>query len=137
MKLEIAKCCSSCIHSSRPKQPDETHAAHYTVAKTERWCFKHNCHITRECVCDDFEGFTKAAKTCLSRVVNFNQRLKLIKEITELIGERSIDIGYYKFYKKDGYLCYTYGDSSFRSKVDSKSKNNDRQLKELLDILKK
>lgn len=38
MNLKIGNSCGSCIHSNRPKIPRE-HAAHYEVAKTERWCY--------------------------------------------------------------------------------------------------
>lgn len=110
--LTFAKCCGNCIHSSRPKKPED-HAAHYDVAKTERWCYKHNCYITRETVCDEFEqdnkkGGVPAAK----RILKFHQKLQKYNElrdranqlgITEIQGSEHIYVlrdnkWYYKYH---------------------------------------
>ena len=32
-ELICARCCGNCIHSSKPKKPED-HCAHYDVAKT-------------------------------------------------------------------------------------------------------
>ena len=85
--LTFAKCCGNCVHSSRPKKPED-HAAHYDVAKTERWCYKHCCYITRETVCDEFEqdnkkGGVPAAK----RILKFNQKLKKYNELRDRAKE--------------------------------------------------
>jgi hypothetical protein len=73
MKLKIGNSCGSCVHTNKPKTPRE-HAAYYEVAKTERWCFKHNCHVTRETTCDDHEGINRSAKTSFPRIEKFNSR---------------------------------------------------------------
>lgn len=88
--LTFAKCCGNCVHSSRPKKPED-HAAHYDVAKTERWCYKHNCYITRETVCDEFEqdnkkGGVPAAK----RILKFNQKLQKYNELRDKAKELGV-----------------------------------------------
>ena len=83
IKLDFAKCCGNCVHASKPKKL-QGHFAHYDVAKTERWCYKHSCYITRETVCDDFEvEQKKGGVPACKRVMKFNEKLKLLREIQE------------------------------------------------------
>jgi hypothetical protein len=116
MELRLGNSCGSCIHSNRPKQPRE-HAAHYEVAKTERWCFKHNSHITRETTCDDHEGISRAAKTAYTRIKTYNERLQAVREMVELMGDRRIVSSGRVYYVKDNWVKYIYGEDI--SKVDS------------------
>ncbi|MFW6247213.1 MAG: hypothetical protein ACOC22_03530, partial [bacterium] len=109
MELRIGKSCGSCIHTNKPKTPRD-HAAHYEVAKTERWCFKHNCHVTRETVCDDYDGVNRSAKTNFTRIKKFNDRIETVKLILDKIGDRVITINHWKYYKKDGWLYYNFSD---------------------------
>lgn len=88
--LRLSQCCGSCIHSSKPKIPYE-HCCYYDVAKTERWCYKNNCHITRECVCDCYEPITKGGAVSSSkRVFAFNRRLEKILNIIQRMKKLNI-----------------------------------------------
>lgn len=134
--LTFAKCCGNCVHSSRPKKPED-HAAHYDVAKTERWCYKHNCYITRETVCDEFEqdnkkGGVPAAK----RILKFNKKLKKYNElrdkaqrlgITEVPGSDCI----YKLKDNKWYYKYTNWSSTTYWSISCKDKDAEKQLKEI------
>ena len=133
MNLKLGNSCGSCIHSNRPKTPRE-HAAHYEVAKTERWCYKHNCHITRECSCDDHEGTSRAAKTAFTRVNNFNDRLNKINKLVELIGNDIIVIDNYHYYVENGWLKYEYGkmNGSFIHTCNGKTNISDRTIHSIL-----
>ena len=93
--LRIAECCGNCKHVSRPKAPAEPHEAHYNVAKTERWCYKYNRHITRETVCDGFELESKkgGAAAC-KRAFAFNKKVEEINEIRERMRRLGIDFVY-------------------------------------------
>ena len=138
MNLKLGNSCGSCIHSNRPKTPRE-HAAHYEVAKTERWCYKHNCHITRECSCDDHEGTSRAAKTAFTRINNFNDRLTKIRKIAELIGDDVIVFDNYYYYVTNGWLKYKYGgmNSSFEHTCNGKSNISDRTFQNILHEINK
>ncbi len=102
VKLSIAKCCGACMHVNKPKKPQD-HAAHYEVAKTERWCYKYNIPTVREAVCE--EGFELAAgrcaaKTNLGRANKQNERLQRILAIRDWMVEHNIDkIPYYNKYR--------------------------------------
>lgn len=88
--LRLSQCCGSCIHSSKPKIPYE-HCAHYDVPKTQRWCYKNNCHTTRECVCDCYEPITKGGSVSSSkRVFAFNRRLEKILNVIQKMKELNI-----------------------------------------------
>ena len=102
MEIRLGNCCGSCIHSNRPKTPRD-HAAHYEVAKTERWCFKHDCHITRESSCDDHEGVSRAAKTAFTRLIKYNARRKAILELAELMGNKPITTRDYIYFAKNNW----------------------------------
>lgn len=135
MNLKIANSCGSCIHANRPKRP-EGHAAHYEVAKTERWCFKHNCHITRETVCDDHEGTTKAAKTAFTRILNFNKRISAVKNLVELMGDKRIKTGSMTYFVKDNWLWYQYDSiKGSEYKLSTKTASHDRDMSEILKNL--
>lgn len=89
MELKIGTSCGSCIHTNRPKKPRE-HAAHYEVAKTERWCFKRNCHVTRETCCDDHEGVNRAAKTAFTRIKNHNIRALDVRDVVKHMPDTEV-----------------------------------------------
>lgn len=90
VNLSFAKCCGNCIHASKPRKPDN-HAAHYDVAKTERWCYLHNVHITRETVCDDFSWETKKGGVpACKRVFKFNEKLLLLREVQRKFKELNL-----------------------------------------------
>lgn len=91
--LRIAECCGNCKHASRPKAPAETHEAYYNVAKTERWCYKYNRHITRETVCDGFELEPKkgGAAAC-KRAFAFNKKVEEINALRERM--RQLGVGH-------------------------------------------
>ena len=96
-ELKIANCCGNCKHVSRPKQPSETHEAYYNVAKTERWGYLHNWHITRETVCDDFELESKkgGASAC-KRVFAFNKKVEKIVALRERMKNGNVPYAYRK-----------------------------------------
>ena len=134
--LTFAKCCGNCIHSSRPKKPED-HAAHYDVAKTERWCYKHCCYITRETVCDEFEqdnkkGGVPAAK----RILKFNQKLQKYNElrdkaqrlgVTEVQGSDCI----YALKNDKWYYRYTGWQGASYWAIRCKDKDAEKQLNEI------
>jgi hypothetical protein len=96
MELKISSCCGACKYSNKPKTPDETHAPHYTIAKTERWCFKHEVHTIREATCTDFEMETKkGAVPAYKRILTFNKKLSNIIRIKEWMQQNSIEVLYY------------------------------------------
>ncbi len=144
--IVLGRSCGSCLHSNRPKQPRE-HAAHYEVAKTERWCFKHNCHITRETVCEDHEGSNRSARTSFTRIGKYNERIAKVREVLELIGDERIEIPYGDkgkidkiFFKKDNWLYYVYGDLYSMQRYDfmvrTKEAMCDRYIPKILEQLK-
>ena len=130
MEIRLGNSCGSCIHTNKPKKPRE-HAAHYEVAKTERWCFKHNCHVTRETCCDDYKGVSRAAKTAFTRIKNFNKRAAEVRRVAALMPEGEIAVRNYKFRKKGDWIeyCYIshYG-SDIWYNIRSKESSTDRML---------
>ena len=138
MEIRIGNSCGSCIHSNRPKTPRD-HAAHYEVAKTERWCYKHNCHITRETTCDDHEGISRAAKTSLTRTIKFNERLKKIEKVMELMWNQKIIVDGKIFYVRENWLRYSfdYKNNSYSHEYSVKTKESitDKHLKSIMEIL--
>lgn len=108
MEIKMGKSCGSCIHTNKPKKPRE-HAAHYETAKTERWCFNHNCHVTRETTCEDHEGVNRGAKTAFTRTKNYNKRQKEVLEVIELIGDKPVFTPDKIFFVKNNWLYYIYG----------------------------
>lgn len=143
MELRIGKSCGSCIHTNRPKQPRE-HAAHYEVAKTERWCFKHNCRVTRETSCDDHEGVNRAAKTAFTRINNYNERLDIIREVVKLLGDKEVKTKdyHYTFLVEDNRLKYYWGKKQERYTpekycVSANQANMTKYLNEIKENLKK
>jgi|GEM_PF-6417618 len=109
MELRIANCCGACKYVNRPKKPED-HAVHYTVAKTERWCYKHGVLVTRETVCDEFELESKrGAIPAFKRILAFNKKLEKIIEIKNWMEENKIEkITYsdYDFSIVNGKVCY-------------------------------
>ena len=145
MELRLGNSCGSCIHSNRPKTPRD-HAAHYEVAKTERWCFKHNQHVTRESTCDDYEGTNRAGKTAFTRIKTYNERLQAVREIIELMGDKPVFTKTYIFFVKNNWLYYVYGTDPAKLEenrynthhaVRSKDGSIVRHLKEIREILRK
>lgn len=136
MELKLANSCGSCINANRPKKPLEPHAAHYEVAKTERWCYLHGCHVTRETTCDDHEGVNRAAKTAFTRIKNFNERIVITKKVVELIGDKELRYGDKTYYVKDNWLWYKYDsirNSEYR--VRTKSGYDGKCMNDLLKML--
>lgn len=133
----MGKSCGSCIHTNVPKKPRE-HAAHYETAKTERWCFKHNCHVTRETTCEDHEGINRGAKTAFTRTKNYNLRQKEVLKVIELMNGREVVMRDKTFFIEDGWLKYQYHRSSgsYTYSISSRQSNTDRYLKELKEHLK-
>jgi hypothetical protein len=113
MNLRIAECCGSCKHSNKPKKPED-HAAHYSVAKTERWCYKNGIPVTRESVCDNYEMETKkGAVPAFKRILAFNKKLEKIIEVKNWMEENNIEkITYrnYDFAIVNGKVCYRWND---------------------------
>lgn len=142
MELKMGNSCGSCINSNRPKTPRD-HAAHYEVAKTERWCFKHNCHITRETTCDDYDGINRAAKTGFTRTKKFNERRLKILELVELLGEKKIIINNCIYFVENGWISYIYGNnindikSKYKTiwKLKSKDSDIERITQKIIDHL--
>lgn len=143
MEIRLGNCCGSCIHSNRPKTPRD-HAAHYEVAKTERWCFKHDCHITRESSCDDHEGVSRAAKTAFTRLIKYNARRKAILELAELMGNKPITTRDYIYFAKNNWVYYVHGNdltklnesnNYFHYSLKSKESSTDRKIKEIKEKL--
>lgn len=91
MNLRIADCCGACVHVDVPKKPED-HAPHYSVAKTERWCFKHGVPVTRESVCDDFTLETKkGAVLAFKRILAFNRKLTQIISIKDWMEQNQVE----------------------------------------------
>lgn len=113
MELRIANCCGACKYVNRPKKPED-HAAHYTVAKTERWCYKYGIPVTRETVCDEFELETKrGAYSAFKRILAFNKKLEKIIEVKKWMKENNIEkITHrdYDFSVINDKLCYRWND---------------------------
>lgn len=141
MNLTFAKCCGNCMYSNKPKKPSD-HAAHYDVAKTERWCYKHNCYITRETVCDEFEqenkkGGVPAAK----RIFKFNQKLQKHNELrdkAERLGVTELQGDYESYALIDGRWCYKYtalGTPYYHS-IRCKDRDAEKQLNEIEEMLR-
>lgn len=138
--LTFAKCCGNCVHSNKPKKPED-HAAHYSVAKTERWCYKHNCYITRETVCDEFEQENKKGGVpAVKRILKFNQKLQKCKELAERaekLGVTQLAGSYYTYILTDGRWRYkfTNWESSHYWAIYCKNKEADEQLSEIEKML--
>ena len=93
-ELTMAKCCGNCVHVSRPKKPDD-HIPFYEVPKTERWCYKHNWYITRECVCQDFEPESKKGGIpACKRAFAFNKKAEEIRDIRERMKRLNVPYAY-------------------------------------------
>lgn len=92
--LIAAQCCGNCVHVSRPKNPDD-HIPFYEVPKTERWCYKHNWYITRECVCQDFEPESKKGGIpACKRAFAFNKKAEEIRDICERMKRLNVPYAY-------------------------------------------
>lgn len=109
--LQIAKCCGTCIHCNRPRKPDD-HAAHYTVSKTQRWCYLHKIRTTRECICGNYEKEDKkgGAPAC-KRIFKFNERAKRIETFIEAmknLGVIELSANNTLFTLHNDWLCRKY-----------------------------
>lgn len=98
MQLQLGKCCGTCKHINKPKTP-EAHAAHYTVAKTMRWCYKHNVPTMREACCGD-DGYEQMEGRCspksnLGRAHKQGERLSYIRGITRWMENNHIEALHY------------------------------------------
>lgn len=145
--LRLSKCCGTCIHVNKPKQPED-HAAHYTVAKTQRWCYKNNIMTTRECICDDYEMIqSRGAISSAKRVFNFNDRAERIKKLAkffEISGVGIIYKGSNHYKAENGWLYYgwtskssIYGDREYWSKYSSTESKFDRDEEFLYEEVRK
>lgn len=144
-EIRMGTSCGSCIHTNRPKKPRE-YAAHYEIAKTERWCFKHNCHVTRETTCDDHEGVNRGAKTAFTRLSKYNQRQKDVLEVIALMCNQAVYGRDSIFFVKNNWLYRVYGTNpqlivekfyNHHYSISSKDSSTDRYLKEIKEILRK
>ena len=136
MNLTFAKCCGNCVHSNKPKKPSD-HVAHYDVAKTERWCYKHCCYITRETVCAEFEQESKKGGVpAAKRIFKFNQKLQKYNElrdkanqlgVTEIQGSDCI----YKLKDNKWYYKYTTWQSTTYWSINCKDRDTEEQLNEI------
>lgn len=139
LNLRMGTSCGSCIHTNRPKKPRE-HAAHYEVAKTERWCFKHQCHVTRETTCDDYEGVNRAAKTAFTRIKNYNQRALEVRDVVKHMPEGEVEVDDYKYRVSGDWIAYCYkskyGSNEQWYNLRSKEKSTERQLERIREQLK-
>ena len=145
MELGFGRCCGNCVHCNRPKQPQD-HEAHYMVAKTERWCYKHKCHITREAVCDSFElEEKKGGVPAVKRARKFNERAGRIIALMERMKSFGIEeLDYYGtiycihndwLYEKHSYKN-SFGEiEHYYWKVETKSGYFDSKEKALHEIL--
>lgn len=101
--LIAAECCGNCVHVSRPKKPDE-HIPFYEVSKTERWCYKHNWYITRECVCQDFVPESKKGGIpACKRAFAFNKKAEEIRTLRERM--KALNVPY--IYNETGTFRYS------------------------------
>lgn len=92
VNLILAKCCGSCKHVNRPNQP-KGHAPYYTVAKTERWCYKYGIPTMREAVCKggwEPQAGRSAATSNMARIRRQNERLQRILEISNWMKANNI-----------------------------------------------
>lgn len=132
--LKIAKCCSTCLYTNdKPKLQPDTHASHYTVAKTERWCTLHQCPTVREGVCDDHEPIDKkGGAPAVKRARKQISRLNAINAFKEKIrnngGEIVTDRHAYRVV--DGRVVYYYGGNTNGSyyQLSCKSNSHDNAL---------
>lgn len=135
-ELRFAECCGNCKGVAKVNKPQEEHAAHYEVAKTERWCAKCCCYTTREAVCDEFELQEKTGGVpAIKRVVHFNKKLDRIIHVGKKLADAGIDNfeygGYrYKLSEKE-YWCYRYATrygGDWWWKIDIKSKDSETHI---------
>lgn len=142
-ELRMGTSCGSCIHTNKPKKPRE-HAAHYEVAKTERWCFLHDKHVTRETTCDDHEGVSRAAKTAYTRTKKYNERILVAKKVIKLLEEYGKPLVHngYVYFIENNWIKYIYGDdvsdiekSHWVRSLSTKEGSTDRILESIINRL--
>ena len=142
VNISFAKCCGNCVHTSKPKKPD-THAAHYDVAKTERWCYLHNIYITRETVCDDFSWETKKGGVpACKRVFKFNEKLLLLRELQSKLKNLNllnteIKVADRVFVVREGvnYIEYGYSDGRLWGRYSCKDRDMMTIVKNLITVV--
>lgn len=141
MELQIAKCCGTCKGSVSPKRKIEDHVAHYSVAKTERWCHKLNIPVSRESFCsdDNYElevkkGGTPSVKRANSQIKRLEKIIRVknilkndtVKDDTSVSGGRT-------YFVKDDRLCYSYSSmSNYSSIVSCKDSGCDKFIDNFL-----
>lgn len=90
MQIKLANCCSCCEYTKVPKENKKTfepHAAHYEVAKTLRWCYRHSVFTAREGICDDFKFRKNSAGVKAVGMANKrNERLSIISRIVDFFN---------------------------------------------------
>ena len=131
--LTMGISCGSCIHSNRPKTP-RAHAAHYETAKTERWCFKHNMHVTRETTCGEHEGINRSAKSSFTRTKKYNERRLEILDVVKLMGDKILIGRDYEYFVENGWIMYK---TTYNSQYSLRSKDVSclRYLREIRELL--
>lgn len=113
--IEAARCCSTCVWANTKKfNPGEDHAPHYMIAKTERWCVKHQIPTVREAVCESWEIEQKRGGVpAVKRALRQNKRLRAILDFKKrLCVEKAIDWNGYRFSVVDGFVQYSYRNNS-------------------------
>lgn len=132
-ELQIAKCCSTCLYTNdKPKLKPENHAAHYMVAKTERWCTLHQCPTVREGYCESYEeienkGGGPAVKRARKQIARLNAIIAF-KEKVRAAGGEIVDSSRHstKYFRiVDGKVGYYYSDLLSFHPLDCKSSNYD------------
>jgi hypothetical protein len=143
MDLQIAKCCSSCINSNKPRK-QENHIPYCTTAKTERWCYKNQCMVTRESTCENYEiESKKGAIPAYKRILSFNRRLEWFKEIVKWMQDNNIEFLQSedkRYTVLEDKLCrghYSYRSEQYQYYVLScKSNHEDEYLKKAIENYK-
>ena len=114
IELKISSCCGTCFWANgahTKKREVETHAAHYSIAKTERWCAKHNIPTSREAVCengyeiDQKKGGAPAVKRAKKQVEHLQ---KILKAKTFIETNGPIVVGNKTYIISNDRLCYLY-----------------------------
>lgn len=140
-ELTCAKCCGNCVHSSKPKKPEE-HCAYYNVAKTERWCYKTNRYITRETVCDLFEQNNKSGGVpAAKRIFKFNTKLEKLRalcDMTERLGIATLENEKFCYIYTNNRWHYRYNrpTSTLLYSIDCKSSDAEEHLNTIENLIK-
>jgi hypothetical protein len=90
----------------------ETHAAHYSVAKTERWCHKLNIPVSRESFCKDENYEMEIKKGGVPAVKRANSQIRRLEKILKLkekiLKDGPIEYENKRYIISDERVCYVY-----------------------------